>query len=55
LGYAILKAVYQKLSHWKDLIAQQGASCCKIDIEMRAAERYTLAIDLDDILDSTIL
>jgi len=49
------KPAYQKLSHWKDLIAQQGPSCCKIDIEMRAAERYTFAIDLDDILDSTNL
>jgi hypothetical protein len=26
-----------------------------IDIEIRAAERYTFAIDLDDILDSTYL
>gem|GEM_PF-6742899 len=58
MGYAaISKAAYQKLSNWKDLIAQtrQALSCCKIDSEIRAAEIYTVAIDLDDIPDSTIL
>jgi hypothetical protein len=50
------KAAYQKLSHWKDLIAQtrQELSCCKIDSEIRAAERYTFAIDLDDILEHSL-
>jgi hypothetical protein len=58
LGYAaISKATYQKLSNWKDSIAQtwKELSCCKIDNEIRAAEIYTVAIYLDDILDSTIL